>query len=54
MSSIPLSFKAQDYSQAKTIAYDWLSSRKLPKFAIVQTEEILQAILTIDAAIVAG
>ena len=49
-----LSFKAKDYSQAKTIAYRWLSSQQLPKFAVFQVEEILREILTTEALVMAG
>ncbi|MCX5963277.1 MAG: hypothetical protein NT070_09045 [Cyanobacteria bacterium] len=49
-----LSFKAKDYFQAKQLAYHWLDRQQLPKFAVVQVEEMLREILTIEALVMAG
>jgi hypothetical protein len=44
----------QTHSQPKTIAYHWLDRQQLPKFAVLQIEEMLREILTIEALIMAG
>jgi hypothetical protein len=47
VSAAALLFKAQQFSQA----YRWLASQQLPNFSVVQLEEILREILTIEAAV---
>ena len=54
VSAIALSFKAKDYSQAKQLAYHWLDRQQLPKFVVLQVEEMLREILTIEALVMAG
>jgi hypothetical protein len=51
VSATALMFKAQQFSQAKLLAYRWLASQQLPNFSVVQLEEILREILTIEAAV---
>ncbi|NJM46977.1 MAG: hypothetical protein HC860_13140 [Alkalinema sp. RU_4_3] len=53
VSGVALWFKAQEFSKAKLLAYEWLASGRLPGFAIVQVEEILREILVSEAAAVA-
>ncbi len=53
VSAAALWFKAQEFSKAKLLAYEWLASGRLPGFAIVQLEEILREILMSEAAAVA-
>jgi hypothetical protein len=51
VSAAALLFKAQQFAQAKLLAYRWLASQRLPGFAVVQLEDILREILTIEAAV---
>jgi hypothetical protein len=44
VSAVSLYYKAQEFLQAKQIAYKWLSEDFLPPFAIEELEEILQSI----------
>jgi hypothetical protein len=53
VSAAALWFKAQEFSKAKLLAYEWLAGGRLPGFAIVQVEEILREILVGEAAAVA-
>jgi hypothetical protein len=39
----------QTHSQPKMIAYHWLDPQQLPKFGVLQVEEMLREILTIAA-----
>jgi hypothetical protein len=53
VSAVALLYKAKAFPQAKQVAYQWLSSQQLPEFAVIQLEEILKEILTIEATAVA-
>jgi hypothetical protein len=53
VSAVALWFKAQEFPQAKQLAYQWLASQQLPHFAVIQLEEILKEILTLEATAVA-
>jgi hypothetical protein len=53
VSAVALWFKAQEFPKAKQLAYQWLASQQLPTFAVIQLEEILKEILTIEAMAVA-
>jgi hypothetical protein len=53
VSAVALWFKAQEFSKAKMLAYEWLASGQLPGFAIAQVEEILKEILVLEASAVA-
>jgi hypothetical protein len=51
VSAVALLFKAKDFTKAKQVAYQSLSSQSLPKFAIIQLEEILKEILNLESAV---
>lgn len=45
LSAASLYYKAQDFAQAKKIAYKWLASDLLPPFSVEALEDLLQVIL---------
>lgn len=45
VSAASLYYKAQDFPQAKKVAYKWLATELLPPFSVKALEELLQVIL---------
>lgn len=48
VSAVALWFKAQEFSQAKRLAYQWLAMETLPAFAVSELEAILREILILE------
>ena len=48
VSASALWFKGEEFSKAKQLAYRWLATGSLPKFAIDELEEILREILILE------
>ena len=48
VSTSALWFKGEEFSKAKQLAYRWLATGSLPKFAIDELEEILREILILE------
>lgn len=44
VSAVSLYFKAQEFLQARKLAYQWLATDLLPAFAIEELEDLLQVI----------
>ena len=53
VSTSALWFKGQEFSRAKQLAYRWLATDMLPKFAIDELEEILREILILERVLIA-
>lgn len=49
VSAVSLWFKARQFSRAEQLAHRWLSSLKLPQFAVDQARSLLQAVWTAQA-----
>lgn len=45
VSAVSLYYKAQDFTQAKKLAYRWLATELLPPFSTEALEDLLQVIL---------